>query len=137
MAYWFPQFFLLFHRKSSPGGLRIRSGPNPILIKSMEHPVNPRVPVHHRSASIQVIPRVPKLQNGSCTHAWVAIVLLVGVAALSIFESVKNNDNPFFREAIVIFCTQRVISVFNQPAICVCELTRQLHYKSVRKLTLI
>lgn len=29
--------------------------------------------------------------------AWVAIVLLVGIAALSIFHSVKFNDNPFFR----------------------------------------
>ncbi len=44
-------------------------------------------------------------QKGRCTHARMAIVLLFGIAALSIFHSVKFNDNPFFKVAIVIFCT--------------------------------
>ncbi len=51
-------------------------------------------------------PEINAFQKGRCTHAWAAIVLLIGIAAFSIFQSVKNNDNPFFKVAIVIFCTQ-------------------------------
>ena len=40
--------------------------------------------------------------------------LLVGIAALSIFPSAKNSDNPFFRGAIVIFCTQHPHIIFYQ-----------------------
>lgn len=47
-------------------------------------------------------------------HAWAAIVLLIGIAAFSIFQSVKNNDSLLFRVAIVIFCTQGIITSFNQ-----------------------
>ena len=38
-------------------------------------------------------------QKGRCTHARAAIVFLVGIAALSIFQRVKNNDSLFFRVA--------------------------------------
>ena len=60
-------------------------------------------------------PEINAFQKGRCTHAWAAIVLLIGIAALSIFQSVKNNDNPFFKVAIVIFCTQGITAAFNHP----------------------
>jgi len=44
-----------------------------------------------------------------------AIVLIVGIAAFLIFQSVKFNDNPFFREAIVIFYTQEMKLVILVP----------------------
>lgn len=50
--------------------------------------------------------KINTFQSDRCTHAWATIVLLVVIAALSIFQNVKNNDNPFYRDAIVIFCTQ-------------------------------
>ena len=53
--------------------------------------------------------------NGRCTHAWAAIVLFFGIAALSIFGGVKFNDSLFFSKAIVIFCTQRIIAIFSHP----------------------
>jgi len=52
------------------------------------------------------------LHNGRCTQVWAAIVLLVGIAAFSIFESVKFNDSLFFKVAIVIFCTLKIIEIF-------------------------
>ena len=55
-------------------------------------------------------PKINTFQKGRCTHTWAAIVLLVGIAALSIFQSVKNNDSLFFKVAIVIFCTQKIIT---------------------------
>ena len=56
--------------------------------------------------------KINTFQKGRCTHAWAAIVLLVGIAALSIFYKEKNNDNPFFRIAIVIFCPLKIIEIF-------------------------
>ncbi len=56
--------------------------------------------------------KINTFQNGRCTHPYAAIVFLVGIAAFSIFGSVKNNGSPFFREAIVIFCTQGIITIF-------------------------
>lgn len=60
-------------------------------------------------------PKINTFQKDRCTHAWTAIVLLVGFAALSIFHSVKFNDNLFFRGAIVIFCPQGIIAFFHHP----------------------
>lgn len=62
-------------------------------------------------------PKINTFRNGSCTRAWAAIVLLVEIAALSIFLSVNFNDSLFFGGAIVIFCIQRFLHffVFNQP----------------------
>ncbi len=48
------------------------------------------------------------------SHAKAAIVLLFGIAAFWVFQSVKFNDNSFFREAIVIFCTQCPCAIFYQ-----------------------
>ncbi len=48
-------------------------------------------------------------------HAWAAIVLLFEIAALPIFGSVKFNDSPFFKVAIVIFLHPRIIAIFNHP----------------------
>ena len=60
-------------------------------------------------------PKINTFQKGRCTHAWAGIVLLFGFAALSVFHSVKFNDNPFFKVAIVIFCTQGIITFFHHP----------------------
>ena len=38
-----------------------------------------------------------------------AIVFLARIGTLSIFYKVKNNDNPFFRVAIVIFAPKRLL----------------------------
>lgn len=65
-------------------------------------------------------PKINTFQKSRCTHAWAAIIFLIGFATLSIFHSVKNNDNPFFSGAIVIFCTQRIIASFhsfNHPVV--------------------
>ena len=59
--------------------------------------------------------KINTFQNGRCTHAWTAIVLLVGIVALSIFHSVKFNDSLFLRVAIVIFCTQKINAIFSIP----------------------
>lgn len=59
-------------------------------------------------------PKINIFQSGRCTHAWASIVFLVGFAALWIFHSVKFNDSLFFSKAIVIFCTQGIITIFNQ-----------------------
>lgn len=39
--------------------------------------------------------KINTFQKGRCTYACVAIVFLVGIAALSTFQSAKNNDSPF------------------------------------------
>jgi len=39
----------------------------------------------------------------------VAIVFLFGFAALATLLSIKFDDNPFFRGAIVIFCAQYLL----------------------------
>ena len=61
-------------------------------------------------------PKINTFQKGRCTHAWAAIVLLVGFASLSIFHSVKFNDNPFLSKAIVIFCTHKIFISLTQPS---------------------
>lgn len=67
-------------------------------------------------------PEINTSQKGRCTHAWAAIVFLIEIAALSIFHSVKNNDNPFFRGAIVIFCTHtKLLPLLLQVAILICR----------------
>ncbi len=58
-------------------------------------------------------PKINTFGNGRCTRAWAAIVFLVGIAALSIFHGVKFNDSLFFSKAIVIFCTQELIAIFD------------------------
>ena len=68
-------------------------------------------------------------QKGKCTHTWAAIVFWIEFAALSIFRSVKFNDNPFFREAIVIFCTQEILVVF------ITVLTQQNHLANLHMYT--
>lgn len=63
-----------------------------------------------------IYPKRPKINtfgNGRCTHAWTAIVFLVGIAALSIFHSIKFNDSLFLSKAIIIFCTQGIITILN------------------------
>ena len=62
-----------------------------------------------------IYPKCPKIntfQNGRCTRAPAATVLLFGISVFLVFQMVKNNDNPFFIEAVVIFCTQEIISTF-------------------------
>ena len=58
--------------------------------------------------------KINTFQKSRCTHAWAAIVFLVGIAALSIFHSVKFNDSLFFSKTIVKFCTQGIIAIVNQ-----------------------
>ena len=55
-------------------------------------------------------PKINTFQKGRCTQTWAAIVLLFGTAAFLVFQSIKFNDNPFFKVAIVIFCTQEIMT---------------------------
>ena len=75
-------------------------------------------------------PKINTFQKGIFTHAWVAIVFLVGFAALLIIGSVKFNDNPFFRCAIVIFCTQKYITIFYEELIAALVTVCQGHLHS-------
>ena len=56
-------------------------------------------------------PKINTFRNGRCTQAWTTIVLLLRIATLSIFGSIKFDDNPFFGMATVIFCTQGIIAI--------------------------
>ncbi len=53
--------------------------------------------------------KINTIQNGRCTRAWAAIVFLVGFAALSIFGSIKFNDNPFLRGLSLFFAPKRLL----------------------------
>lgn len=64
---------------------------------------------------IYIYPKHPKIntfQKGRCTHAKAATVFRIEITSLSIFLSIKNNDSPFLRVAIVIFCTQQIVIFF-------------------------
>lgn len=63
------------------------------------------------------------LKRGRCQSYWTN----TGPMDELLYYSVKNNDNPFFRGAIVIFCTHSITAVFNHPyqlevvsTVCLC-----------------
>ena len=106
------QFLDIAHRSgytAAPAGAERRYGLSRKVIrveKSIHYPrhivppycVSKLIQILHRCYRFYIYRKYRKIntfQKGRCTYACVAIVFLVGIAALSTFQSAKNNDSPF------------------------------------------